>query len=89
MKSEWDEVELGGISYKCDRFYLNAVKGDNLEHQPQHSGCDCGSEACNPPPLFYREKLSELNMKAAILGTFSLSLGQVCRIFLSSFLCFE
>jgi hypothetical protein len=71
------DVTVDGVSYKSDRFYLNVAAGETYEHDPNK--CHCGSQNCNPPPLFDREKLLEelLNkyeLEAVILGTFSVSL---------------
>lgn len=80
-------VKVDGIKYFSDRFYLNWVDGDAISMGPsKHSttrptpDCICGSQ--NPPPLFSRERLlNSLDLKAAILGTFTLDLEWVEEVF--------
>ena len=65
-------VRVDGIDFKCDRFYLHAM-GDDEPAVGTGDHCRCGSD--QPPPLFQREKLvHSLNLRAAILGTFSIDL---------------
>ena len=77
-------VIVDGTVYKSDRFYLHALLGEeeNLQQQPQQQQpqqqqqqhqCHCGSQ--QPPPLFHREKfVHSLDLKAAILGTYTIDL---------------
>jgi hypothetical protein len=61
-------VTVDGIRYWSDRFYLNHVESDP---PPSSGGCTCGAK--QPPPLLSRERLVQsLDVKAAILGTFTL-----------------
>ena len=72
-------VRVDGIDYKCDRFYLHAM-GDDEPAVGTGDHCRCGSD--QPPPLFQREKLvHSLNLRAAILGTFSIDLEWFQNVF--------
>lgn len=78
------DVTVDGISYKSDRFYLNVAAGETYEHGTNR--CHCGSQNCNPPPLFDREKLlkellGKSELEAVIMGTFSVGLGWMSQRF--------
>jgi hypothetical protein len=78
-------VEVDGVTYKSDRFYLNTTTsvddGNGTENgNKSTSNCTCGSQ--QPPPLFDREKLVQsLDLKAAILGTFTTDLNWMAKTF--------
>ena len=87
-------VELDGICYKSDRFYLHAIPGRGGDDKDEvdkstnsrnssSSGKECCSCGCHEaPPLFHRERLVQsLDLKAAILGTYTLDLQWASETF--------
>lgn len=71
-------VQLDGIAYKSDRFYLHAVDEDDRLLGSQE--CACGSRQA--PPLFHRERLvNSLQLQAAILGTYTVDLEWMAQTF--------
>lgn len=87
-------IEVDGICYKSDRFYLNGVQNkgnssdDGSGDRSRGAGgdgdcCSCGfSNKATPLPLFHRERLIQSqNLKAAIFGTFSLDLQWMSETF--------
>ena len=61
-------VEIASARYYSDRFYLNRT----IHHDKDTTkSCQCGAN--DPPPLFHRSALvASLNLKLAILGTYTL-----------------
>lgn len=75
-------IVVDGVKFYADRFYLNDSNDGLLPHK--HLQCECG--ALQPPPLLSRSKLvASLDLKAAILGTFALSLESMRKEFPSLF----
>ena len=73
-------VTLGDITYKSDRFYLHAVEGDSFPLSAAAASCTCGSQ--QPPPIFYRERfVNSLQLKAAIIGTYTVDLKWASQAF--------
>jgi len=70
-------ITVGRTSYLSDRFYLLRPLGDlNVQHGG--SSCTCG--ALNPPPLLDKNQfIASLDLRAAILGTYTLDLSFVRR----------
>jgi hypothetical protein len=67
-------VEVQGVVYKSDRFYLHSLEDET----PELPTCSCGSKEA--PPLFPREAfLKSLDLKAAIFGTYTLNLDWMAR----------
>ena len=69
-------VELDGVKFKSDRFYLHSLQDET----PPKPTCLCGSNEA--PPLFPREAfVDSLDLKAAIFGTYTVSLEWMTRTF--------
>lgn len=78
---EAPSVTVDGTRYWSDRFYLNHVDGDPLPSSNNSGGgCTCGAKQA--PPLMSRERLVQsLDVKAAILGTFTLDTAWLVEAF--------
>ncbi|KAI2510685.1 hypothetical protein MHU86_3796 [Fragilaria crotonensis] len=75
-------IQVDGNRYYADRFYLLKPNGDepcNAETHSSHS-CTCGAQ--QPPPTLDRARLIQsLDLKAAILGTYTVSPAYVMNLF--------
>lgn len=71
-------VTVDGVRYWSDRFYLNQLESESV---PVIVGdCVCGAQKA--PPLLSRERLVQsLDLKAAVLATFSTNLQWLQRTF--------
>ena len=78
-KDDWQgdgvpSVEVDGFQYRSDRFHLLRPKGfrqKNNNNDDDDGGCRCGARAA--PPLLDRSRLiASLDLKAAILATYTL-----------------
>jgi hypothetical protein len=88
-------VQVDGVRYYSDRFYLNRTAlddpvgadepgGASASSSQSASSCTCGAR--NPPPLFDRSRLvASLKLKAAILATYTLEPDTVMSEFPSLF----
>jgi hypothetical protein len=75
-------IQVDGVVFKSDRFYLNRSVDDPPVMLP--SGCSCGARS--PPPLLDVKRLvASLDLKAAILATYTLDLKYMQRELLSLF----
>jgi hypothetical protein len=70
-------VEIKGTRFYSDRFYLNHTMYDDddadavVRRNSKQDACHCGAK--QPPPLFNRLALvASLDLKAAIIGSFSI-----------------
>jgi len=81
--SDASAVVVDGVHFYSDRFYLHTTIYDDQEELKEAS-CECG---CNkPPPLLDRSALvASLDLKAAILATYTLEPNSLSREFPSLF----
>ena len=69
-------ITVDGNSYLSDRFYLLRPHGDTKT--PQDSSCTCTCGAQSPPHLLDKSRLvASLDLRAAILGTYTVDLAFV------------
>ena len=75
-------ITVNGVEYFSDRFYLNRGVGD--PPVTPSDGCTCGARA--PPPLLDRERLvASLDLKAAIVASYTVAPCHVIREYPSLF----
>lgn len=87
-----DGIRVNGVIFQSDRFYLNDNNNNN-NHSPwkEQNDCHCGggggdASGCHPPPLFSRSHLVEsLQLKAAVIGTYTFEMDVFKREFPSLF----
>ncbi len=73
---EAPSVTVDGVRFWSDRFYLNDTHCDTLSA----GKCMCGAQQA--PPLMSRERLVQsLDLKAAVLGTFSIDIAWLRQSF--------
>lgn len=75
-------VKVDGVAFWSDRFYLNRAVGD----APASTNTKCICGARSPPPLLDRARLvASLQLKAAIVATYTLDPKYMCEELASLF----
>ena len=75
-------IQVDGNRYYADRFYLLAPTGDETSASASATppSCTCGAQQA-PPTLDRARLIQSLDLKAAILGTYTVSPSHVIRLF--------
>jgi Tyrosyl-DNA phosphodiesterase len=80
-------VEVEGVKYYSDRFYLNRTVLDDNKTSPYsrvfteyNKQCSCGARQA-PPLLDLGKLIASLDLKAAILATYTLNLSWIAQTF--------